>query len=162
MREILRLRDEGKLTATQARWFEPKGSVEEFYDVKNDPYQLHDLSGDPKYQTELERFRKVFREHQQKIPDLGSVPEKKMIADMWNGQSSPPVTKDPLIFVSNLKVGIAVETPGASISYKIVGKDGVASDRWEVYKAPFAIQQGQQVLAKAQRIGYAASNVTKH
>jgi len=159
MREILRLKDEGKLTATQARWFEPKGSVEEFYDVKNDPYQLHDLSDDPKYQTELERFRKVFREHQQKIPDMGSVPERKMIADMWNGQSSPPVTKDPLIFVSNLKVGIAVETPGASISYKIVGKDGVASDRWEVYKAPFAIQQGQQVLAKAQRIGYLASNI---
>jgi arylsulfatase A-like enzyme len=159
MREILRLKDEGKLTSTQARWFEPKGSVEEFYDVKNDPYQLHDLSDDPKYQTELERFRKVFREHQQKIPDMGSVPEKKMIADMWNGQSSPPITKDPLIFVSNLKVGIAVETPGASISYKIVGKDGVAPDRWEVYKGPFAIQQGQQVMAKAQRIGYLASNI---
>lgn len=32
---------------------------EEFYDIKNDPSQLHNLCSDPTYQTELERHRKL-------------------------------------------------------------------------------------------------------
>jgi len=157
MRDILRLRDAGKLNAIQSRWFEPKGTDEEFYDVKNDPYQLHDLSKNPQYAGKMERFRKVFKEWQQQVTDLGGIQEKKLVAQMWNGKQSPPVTTDPLIFVSNLKVGIAVETSGASVAYKIIGKDGVVPDRWEVYKGPFAIQQGDKIQAKAQRIGYIAS-----
>ncbi|MFN6320187.1 MAG: sulfatase-like hydrolase/transferase [Bacteroidota bacterium] len=157
MRDILRLREAGKLNAIQARWFEPKGTDEEFYDVKNDPYQLHDLSKDPQYASQVERFRKVFKEWQQQVADLGGIQEKKLVAEMWNGKQSPPVTTDPLIFVSNLQVGIAVETPGASIAYKIIGKDGIVPDRWEVYKGPFAIQQGDKIQAKAQRIGYISS-----
>ncbi len=157
MRDILRLRDAGKLNAIQSRWFEPKGTDEEFYDVKNDPYQLRDLSKNPKYAAQMERFRKVFKEWQQQVTDLGGIQEKKLIAQMWNGKQSPPVTKDPLIFISNLKVGIAVETPGASIAYKIIANDGVVPDRWEVYKGPFAIQQGDKIQSKAQRIGYISS-----
>jgi len=162
MREILRFRDAGKLNATQMRWFQPKGSVEEFYDVKNDPYQLNDLSKDPRYAAELDRFRNVFREWQKAVPDMGSIPEKKMIADMWNGQSSPPVTKQPLIFVGGTKVGIAVETPGASIAYRIITESNVVSDQWEVYRGPFAILQGQRVEAKAQRIGFLVSSVARN
>jgi arylsulfatase A-like enzyme/lysophospholipase L1-like esterase len=162
MREILRLRDAGKLNSTPMRWFESKGSVEEFYDVKNDPYQLNDLSKDPKFAAELDRFRNIFREWQKAVPDMGSIPEKKMIADMWNGQTSPPVTKQPLIFVSGTHVGIADETLGASIAYKVIGKDGNVPDRWEVYKGPFAILQGQRVEAKAQRIGFLVSPVVRN
>jgi N-sulfoglucosamine sulfohydrolase len=157
MRDILRLRDQGKLNATQMRWFEPKGTVEEFYDVKNDPYQLNDLSKDPRYANEINRFRSVYQEWQKIIPDMGATEEKKLIAQMWNGKSTPPVTTEPLIFEKNRKVGIAVETAGASIAYKVIGKDGTAPDRWEVYRGPFSIQQGQQVEAKAQRIGYIVS-----
>ena len=157
MRDILRLRDAGKLNAIQSRWFEPKGTDEEFYDVKNDPYQLHDLSKNPQYAAQMERFRKVFKEWQQQVTDMGGIQEKKLVAQMWNGKQSPPVTTDPLMFISNLKVGIAVETPGASVAYKIIGKDGVVPDRWKVYKGPFAIQQGDKIQAKAQRIGYISS-----
>lgn len=157
MRDILRLRDAGKLNAIQSRWFEPKGTDEEFYDVKNDPYQLHDLSKNPQYAAQMERFKKVFKEWQQQVTDMGGIQEKKLVAQMWNGKQSPPVTTDPLIFISNLKVGIAVETSGASVAYKIIGNDGIVPDRWEVYKGPFAIQQGDKIQAKAQRIGYIAS-----
>lgn len=159
MREILRRRDAGTLDAVQMRWFEAKGSAEELYDVQKDPYQLHDLSKDPQYVSTLEKFRNVFKAWQQDVPDMGAIAEKKMIADMWNSQPLPPVTKDPLIFVSGQQVGIAVETPGASIAYRITGQDGATAARWEVYKGPFAIKQGQHVEAKAQRIGYAVSNV---
>ena len=162
MREILRRRDAGTLDAVQMRWFQAKGSAEELYDVQNDPYQLRDLSKDPQYASMLDQFRKVFKVWQQNVPDLGSVNEKKMIADMWNGKPSPPVTKDPLIFVSGQQVGIAVETPGASIAYRITGQDGVTAARWEVYKGPFAIKQGQHVEAKAQRIGYGVSSTVKN
>ncbi|MEY3947006.1 MAG: hypothetical protein RJB03_1712 [Bacteroidota bacterium] len=162
MRDILRLRDQGKLNAVQMQWFAPKGTAEEFFDVKNDPYQLNDLSKDPRYANELSRFRSVYQEWQKTVSDLGATEEKKLIAQMWNGQSLPPVTKDPLVFVSGQQVGIADETTGSSIVYKIIAKDGTVPSRWEVYTQPFVIEPGQRIMAQAQRIGYHASKVVTH
>jgi arylsulfatase A-like enzyme len=58
MRDILRLKDAGQLNATVMRWFEPKGTTEELYDVLADPHQLHDLAHDPKYAEIPDRFRR--------------------------------------------------------------------------------------------------------
>ena len=162
MRDILRLRDQGKLSAVQMRWFQPKVTVEEFYDVKNDPYQLNDLSKDPRYANELSRFRSVYQEWQKNNPDMGATEEKKLIVQMWNGNDVPPVTKDPLVFVSGQFVGIADETAGSSIAYKIIAKDGTIPSRWEVYTKPFVIEPGQHIMAQAQRIGYHASKMVTH
>ncbi|MEY3577902.1 MAG: hypothetical protein RL394_1487, partial [Bacteroidota bacterium] len=159
MRDILRLRDAGKLNPTQMRWFEPKGTAEELYDVLNDPYQLNNLAKDPAYSTVLNRFREVFNKWQKEVPDLGAIPEKQLLKQMWNGGDKPPVTTDPLFVRSDNVVAIKCITDGASIAYKLVGADGIVPQRWEVYTQPVELQKGQKIMALAQRIGYLPSKV---
>ena len=161
MRDIIRLRDAGKLNAVQMRWFEPKGTTEELYDVMNDPYQLNDLAKDTAYAVTLNRFRDVFNKWQKDVPDLGAIPEKQLIKQMWNGGEKPPVTADPLFVRSNNVVAIKCTTDGASIAYKVVGSDGIVPQRWEVYTAPLQLEKDQKLMAVAQRIGYVQSKIVE-
>ena len=95
MREILRMRDSGLLNETQMIWFKPTKPLEEFYDLKADPFQLVNLIDDPKYQSKIESFRKVFKEWQKKVYDYGAIDEKSLVNQMWESQASPPVTAKP-------------------------------------------------------------------
>jgi len=142
-------------------WFEPKGTTEELYDVLNDPYQLNDLAKDTAYAVALNRFREVFNKWQKDVPDLGAIPEKELIKQMWNGGAKPPVTAEPLFVRSNNVVAIKCITDGASIAYKLVGIDGVVPQRWEVYTKPLELEKNQKVMAVAQRIGYVPSKIVE-
>jgi hypothetical protein len=158
MREILRMKDAGQLSNTAMRWFEPKGTKEELYDVVADPHQLHDLAHDPKYAEILDHFRSAYQKWQTDVPDLGAVPEKELIQKMWNSGSAPPVTFPPLVMQSGGWIGIVSPTAGAGIAYRIISPEGKVPARWEVYVRPFRMQKGEQVEAVAQRIGYASSS----
>lgn len=48
MNEILRLKQENKLSPVTKRWFETK-APEELYDVQKDPFELKNLAKDPAY-----------------------------------------------------------------------------------------------------------------
>lgn len=157
MRDILRLRDAGKLNAVQMRWFGKKVGVEELYDVKADPYQLHDLSGDPAHAAVLERMRKAFRQWQSEVPDLGAIPEKQLISEWWEGKGQPPVTDMPTVTYTRKYAEVRCATPGASIVYKVIGKAGVEPVRWEVYTGRIPLREGERIIAMAQRIGYLPS-----
>nr|MCU0340127.1 chitobiase/beta-hexosaminidase C-terminal domain-containing protein [Spirosomataceae bacterium] len=161
MRDILRLRDAGQLNEVQMQWFLPTKPQEEFYDIQADPHQIHNLANDPRYAKELARFRKVFRDWQKTVPDLGAVPEKELVKQMWNGANKPPQTTDPVVTKTSDKVSISCTTEGASIAYKIIGTDGVEPKRWEVYTKPFAIASGAKVKTLAQRIGYQVSQTVE-
>ncbi|HVV01545.1 MAG TPA: sulfatase-like hydrolase/transferase, partial [Verrucomicrobiae bacterium] len=69
-----RLNDEGKLTGLPAKFFEPK-PAEELYDTPKDPDQVHNLAGDPRYASVLDRMRGVLREHLLHTRDNGFLPE---------------------------------------------------------------------------------------
>lgn len=159
MRDILRMRDAGQLNTTVMRWFEPKGTEEELYDVIADPYQLHDLAHDPKYAEILDHFRSAFHKWQTEVQDLGAVPEKELIRKMWSNSSTPPVTVDPLVMQSGGWTGIVSPTQGAGIAYRIIAADGKAPVRWEVYTKPFQLNKGEKLEVVAQRIGYTSSAV---
>ena len=96
MQEILKLRDAGKLNPNQAAWFESK-PAEELYDVDQDPWELHNLAGNPKYQAKLAELRGAFNEWKQNFTDMGNVSEKEMIRKMWKGGTEPPATATPKI-----------------------------------------------------------------
>jgi N-sulfoglucosamine sulfohydrolase len=52
----------GKLTPAQAYFFRPKKEVEQLYDLKNDPYELHNLATDPAHRTIKTKFnRQLFQ-----------------------------------------------------------------------------------------------------
>jgi len=119
MKEFLQLRDEGKLDSVQMSWFKTK-PVEELYDVEKDPNELHNLANDPKYKNKLIELRNLFNEWTKNVGDMGSVPEKEMIAKWWNGKNEPPATDTPHIANTSNGVKITCDTKGASIGYRIV------------------------------------------
>lgn len=160
MRDILRLRDAGKLDAAQRRWFLPKGRKEELYDVQKDPWQLHDLSADPAYAAELKRLRSAFEHWQSGVPDLGAVNEKELISRWWSGASVPPVTADPQFVKRGRKMELRCSTPGASIGYRFL-KPGMHTGRWEVYASPVNIPKGHVIEVVAHRSGYRTSGVVR-
>lgn len=157
MRDILRLRDAGKLNEIQMQWFLPTKPQEELYDVKADPHQLTNLASNPQYAKELARFRKVFQDWQKSIPDLGAIPEKELVKQMWHGANHPPTTTDPVVIDKNGRISISCSTEGASIAYKIIETNSTEPKRWEVYTKPFVLPKGAKIKALAQRIGYQVS-----
>ncbi len=73
MRDILKLRGEGKLPPAAASWFKNK-PVEELYDAEQDPWELHNLADDPRYQGKLEELRQAFHAWTARYGDMGGVP----------------------------------------------------------------------------------------
>lgn len=79
MQEWARLYREGKLTAAQRAFFEPK-PVEELYDTRADPDNVCNLAGDPAHREALVRLRKALRDWMEQIRDTGLLPEPEMLA----------------------------------------------------------------------------------
>jgi hypothetical protein len=157
MREILRLRDAGRLAPHHQRWFLPKGRAEELYDVVADPWQLLDLSTDPAYAAVVRRMRAAFEAWQREVPDLGAIPEKELVRQMWAGGDQPPVTADPVIVRRHRRIRLVCPTPGATLAYRFTQPGQPDTGRWLVYTAPVACPPGYRVEAVAHRIGYRPS-----
>jgi N-sulfoglucosamine sulfohydrolase len=183
MKEILDLKDKGTLPAATMGWFATK-PIEELYDVEKDPWELHNLATDPIYKSKLEELRGALQSWTDKVGDMSSVPEKDMIAKMWNGQSAAPVTATPVFMMKNQEVNIACSTPGASIGYRIERAGDPVPGRhlvktwdygltmgmfksgstlpvqpvWNVYDGkPVRLEKGDTLVVNAMRIGYKAS-----
>lgn len=182
MKEMLQLRDEGKLNEYAMAWFKSPKAIEELYDLEKDPYELHNLASDPIYKNKLEELRNAFWEWTMKVGDMGSIPEKEMVKAWWKGKVEPPVTAQPEITRTAAGEVISCETPGASIGYRILKPDqadeklkriikswdfGMITGRtkngeiievdppWQVYDGkPVKLQKGEKLLVNAMRIGF--------
>jgi arylsulfatase A-like enzyme len=159
MRQLLRLRDEGKLDSVQMKWFVSHKPKEELYDTRNDTSELHNLAGDPNYQQQLLEMRAAMDEWLSTHKDYGAIPEKEMIKQMWNGQDHPPVTAEVVIAKRGDKVVLSSATEGASIGYKIFARGESGKGSWRVYTEPFAVAAGDTLQVIAQRIGYEPTGV---
>lgn len=181
MKEFLALRDNGKLDSVQMAWFRNK-PVEELYDLQNDPHEIHNLIHDPQYKDKLEDLRKAFKDWNDAVGDMGNIPEKEMVRQMWNGKDEPPRTDTPLIETAKGGVKISCKTKGASIGYRILkngenpspqllsvrswdygmifntvknGQQVVKAPVWEIYQDEvIRLQPGDTLIVNAQRIGY--------
>ncbi|CCH52948.1 N-sulphoglucosamine sulphohydrolase [Fibrisoma limi BUZ 3] len=152
MAELLQLRDAGKLNPTQMLWFRPNKPAEELYDLTTDPYELTNLAEKPAYAGHLKRLRKEMDKWLTETNDLGKIPEKELVQQMWQGADKPPVTAAPQATRSGDKVALSCSTPGASIAYRIGD-----SKSWQVYTKPIDIPRQQYMTAVAMRIGYTRS-----
>jgi arylsulfatase A-like enzyme len=186
MKEFLSLRDEGKLDSFQMAWFKNK-PVEELYDIQNDPHELHNLADHPAYKNKLIELRNAFKSWTQSVGDMGGLPEKEMIRQMWNGENEAPVTADPEISKSINGVKISCRTKGASIGYRIIkkgsgqkperhtiqswdfgtvfhvvknGDDHITAPSWKVYLGEvITVNKDDTLLVSAMRIGYKPARV---
>lgn len=69
--------DEGKLLPHQAAFWMTK-PAEEFYDLHEDPDEVHNLVDSPEHQSRLARMRQALRQWQLGIRDVGLLPEGEL------------------------------------------------------------------------------------
>ena len=79
MQELLKLLKEDKLNEKQKFWFNIPKPSEEFYDLKNDPYELNNLINDPNYADIVQSFSNKLELWIKDTNDLGEVPESEII-----------------------------------------------------------------------------------
>ena len=159
MQELLRLRDEGKLTDAQAQWFRTSKPPEELFDTASDPYELYNLASDPAYADKLAELRTAMDEWQARVGDLGATPEVEMVQEFWEGADEMPVTGRPQLRRDSVgRFVLESKTPGAQIAYRILPEDRDVAG-WRVYTGPIDFDRsgGDTLRAVAQRIGYAES-----
>jgi len=71
------LHAEGKLTPTQALFMAPRKSVEELYDIRNDPYEIRNLVDSQEHLKPLKNMRKILDKWIKDTGDKGQLPEKE-------------------------------------------------------------------------------------
>ena len=157
MQELLKGRDAGTLTDAQAQWFRKSKPAEELFDTKNDPHELNNLAGNPKYAAKLAELRTAMDSWINEVGDLGAEDERGMLSRFWNGQAEMPTTGRPQLRRDSLgRFVLESKTEGAQIAYQITSP-GQQPGRWQVYTGPFEYERGDSLRAVAQRIGYKES-----
>ena len=78
MQHLNKLNNSNKLSPEQKLWFQVPKNPEEFYDLKNDPFELNNLIGDNDYSKELDDLRNQLDMWMKEINDLGHIPEKEL------------------------------------------------------------------------------------
>jgi len=68
-REMIRLRDEGRLVDAQKNTFIQPRAKEELYDTQSDPFELKNLASDPAQARRLKRFRSALAKWQKETGD---------------------------------------------------------------------------------------------
>ena len=159
MRELYRLRDEGKLTPEQALWFRPTKPTEELFDVKNDPYELNSLAEDPKYGKKLQELRTKCQRWVTSFEDTGLIPETELKEKMRPDGKELKVDQPKIIQAGNT-VTLSCRTESATIGYKL-NNDSPNADGWTIYTKPFQVQAGDTLKVVADRIGYRYSDLNE-
>ena len=160
MPHLLRLRDAGRLDSIQQRWFEARGS-EELYDVARDPHCLRNLVDDPAYARELSDLRTALRQRLQTAPDLGQLPEARLI-DVMGWEKGQPLVSEPLLVEhDDGRCTLRATEPGASLSYLWLDSGSPEpsfENAWQLYlESSLKICPGKTLWVLAERIGYRAT-----
>ncbi len=153
MGESWELLKAGKLNAAQRQWFEAPGE-ERLFDVINDPFELHNLTGEPEYKHTLDRMRGALTQWQQRVEDWSEQPELEMF-ESFNPGGEVPVTETPTISIDDGKLYLSCSTQGASIGFRI-NESG-----WHIYSEPVEILKDDTIVVKAIRYGWEESEQVK-
>ena len=134
--------------------------VEEFYDLANDPYEVHNIIDNPKYSKRINDFRAALENWQKEINDQGFIAENKLVKSFWPNMIQPKTENVDFKIGDDGLYELTTLTNGASIGYQIDEKIGTNS--WSLYHKPIRIRDKQKIVARAIRIGYKASGITSN
>ena len=84
MQHLSYLNNKKLLSKQEKLWFQNPKSFEEFYDLKNDPFELNNLSGDINFIDQITKFNKILDNWLDEIDDLGKIPEKELVKMIAN------------------------------------------------------------------------------
>ncbi|MFW6125229.1 MAG: sulfatase-like hydrolase/transferase [Pirellulales bacterium] len=160
MQELRRLHAAGQLAGPRRLFFRPAKPVEELFDTKEDPHEIHDLANNPDREV-LERLRAAHERWRLETRDLGLIPEGELWQRMRPG-GNWVVTEAPVIEPAggrhdgHVTVRISCPTKGARIAYTTEEGDDA---HWQLYHHPIELRRTATLRAKAVRIGYRESPV---
>ena len=80
---LRQLHAEGKLTPPQAALMAPRLPDEELYDLKNDPFEIHNLATDPKQESLRKEMSTALDAWIESSNDQGRTPEPPEIIKQW-------------------------------------------------------------------------------
>ncbi len=160
MQELLRLRDEGKLTKEQALWFRPTKDSLELFDTWTDPNEFNNLAEEEQYQRKVKELRQALDQWITDTGDKGQMSEEEFVARLWP-EGKQPVTADPIAQVEKGKIELTTPTQGASIGYQWADSEEGLTNRWELYSGPFPLKEDKVLFARAHRIGYRPSGLVR-
>ena len=156
MKELLRIRDAGELTADQAQWFRATKPSEELFDTDADPFELINIANDPQYAEKLSELRSEMDRWMTSINDKGSIPEVELVESMWP-ELNQPATSPPQAEWSNDNISLQSATQGASIAYQWIKAGDSTGTQWQVYTGPMPARVDESLVAIAHRIGFKPS-----
>lgn len=73
--------DQDRLNDVQQLIFQKVRPAEELYDVRNDPYEIHNLAGDSQYVEQLSELRTSLNDWMMRTGDQGRIPESVAMYD---------------------------------------------------------------------------------
>jgi len=74
---MVALHKRGELTAEQEAFMAPRRPNEEFYDLENDPHELHNLAKSSEHQEILTKMREELNRWIKDTGDMGQIPEAR-------------------------------------------------------------------------------------
>ena len=78
MKELRRVHDAGNLPEAAALFMADQKPVEELYDLKSDPHEIHNLAADPSHKQVLDRMRARHLKWVVDTRDIGLIPESEI------------------------------------------------------------------------------------
>ncbi|MGB7158324.1 MAG: sulfatase [Tepidisphaeraceae bacterium] len=158
MRDVFALRTSGRVSPAQWQLVSDGKPREEFYDTRQDPYEVHNAVGEPQHDARVRAMREALDRWIVETGDLGTVqPETKLVREkLWPPDGVQPTTATPVATVAPAGEGkvtltIACETEGASIGYRRKGERS-----WSIYTTPVEVE-GAAYEFVAHRIGFKRS-----
>jgi predicted component of type VI protein secretion system len=79
MKHLNKLNESNQLSLEQQLWFKVPKSAEEFYDLKNDPFELNNLINQTDYLKQIINMREQLDHWMEKITDLGDLNEEELV-----------------------------------------------------------------------------------
>ena len=158
--KLIEMDSKGKLDGDAAYIFMKSKPIEEFYDLENDPYEVNNIINNPEHSQRIDNFRKALVDWQIKINDQGFKPEHEIVESFWPKMIQPKTDNVEFNIIESGLYELTSSTSGASIGYQIDEKIG--SNSWDLYHKPITITGDKKIVARAIRIGYAASDITSN
>ncbi|MBN2377839.1 MAG: sulfatase-like hydrolase/transferase [Sedimentisphaerales bacterium] len=88
LKSLRNLHAQNQLNNVQAQWLSDHRPAEELYDLKNDPWETHNLAQNPQYTNVQNQLRTVLENWMIETRDTGLIPEPEMIrlAQQYGGE----------------------------------------------------------------------------
>jgi arylsulfatase A-like enzyme len=83
LRLMKRLNAQKKLTPEQALFFASNRPPEELYDLQNDPHEVKNLAGNPKFDGKLIEMRQILDAWIEETGDQGGIPEDPSVVEFY-------------------------------------------------------------------------------